>query len=74
MTLALAEMLTTILGVHFGLGALFALVFVIWGAPRIDEAAKGMPVQARMIIFPAAMILWPLMLVKTLTKSGPPLS
>ena len=74
MSIELASLITTLLGLYFGVGALFALFFVIFGASRIDPGAQGMPLQARLIIFPGVMGLWPLMLTKLLTQKAPPLS
>lgn len=74
MDLALAEAITLAMGIYFAIGAVFALLFVLFGAARIDPAAKGMPVQARLIIFPGVMGLWPLMLVKLFTQKAPPVS
>ncbi|MEO1786818.1 MAG: hypothetical protein AAFR41_07330 [Pseudomonadota bacterium] len=74
MSLALAELLVGAMAVYIAIGALVALVTVTVGAPRIDPAARGMPIQARMLIFPGAMLLWPIMLIKLVTQKAPPVS
>lgn len=74
MSLETASLIVTIAGVYLAIGAVFALVFVTLGAGRIDPGAKGMPFQARALIFPGVMGLWPLMLVKLLTQKAPPVS
>ena len=74
MSIALAETIVSTLAIYFGVGALVALFVVTIGAARIDPAAKGMPVQARAIIFPGAAILWPLMAWKLITQTEPPVS
>ncbi len=74
MTVAQATLLTNLLGLYFGFGLIFALVFVVFLAGRIDPAAKGMPARARAIILPGVMLLWPLMLAKAFTQREPPVS
>lgn len=74
MSLELAGLIVTIAGGYLAIGALFALGFVSFGAARIDPAAKAMPIQARLIIFPASALLWPLILLKLLTQKAPPVS
>lgn len=74
MSIATAELILTSLGLYLAAGAVFALVFVTAGAGRIDPDAKSMPFQARLLVFPGAMGLWPLMLVKLFTQKAPPVS
>ena len=74
MTLALAESLVTGLALYGLVGILVGLLIVTIGAARIDPAARGMPLQARAIIFPGAALLWPLMLAKLFTQKEPPIS
>jgi hypothetical protein len=74
MSLAIANLIVTLLGFYFGMGALIALAFALFGAGRIDPDAKGMPLQARFLIFPGAMGLWPLILIKFFTQKAPPVS
>ncbi|MEO1027561.1 MAG: hypothetical protein AAFX02_00755 [Pseudomonadota bacterium] len=73
MSIELAEMLVLALGIYFGIGFLIAALFVFLGAGKIDPAAKTMPLQARMIILPGTMLLWPLMAAKWATQKEPPL-
>ncbi len=72
MTLFWAQTFVTFLGLYTGLGVLFAFYFVIAGARRIDPAAVGMPVQARAIIFPASVLLWPYLAIKVIRAEEPP--
>lgn len=74
MSLALASLVVTLAGAYLAIGAVFALWFVTFGAGRIDPAARGMPVQARLLIFPGVMGLWPLMLARSVTRKAPPVS
>jgi hypothetical protein len=45
-------------------GIAFALAFFIRGASAIDDATEGAPIGFRLIIAPAAVVLWPWLLVK----------
>ena len=74
MSEAWADLLVLAMGAYLALGALIALLFVFLGAGRIDPAAQGMPLQARLIIWPGCTLLWPLILVKWLRGSGPPVA
>ena len=74
MSVAAAEQLVGAMGVYMAIGAFVALMIVTFGASRIDPAAKGMPIQARVLIFPACALLWPLMLAKLFTQKAPPVS
>lgn len=74
MTIEFAEWIVGTLGAYLAIGAVFALAFVVRGASRIDPGAKGMSLPARMLIFPGAAALWPVMLLKWLTQKAPPVS
>ena len=74
MSFETASAIATALGIYFGLGALFALGFVTVGAARIDPAARGLSVRMRALLFPGAMLLWPLMAWKCFTQTEPPIS
>ncbi len=74
MSLEAASALVSAISLYLGLGLGFGLLFVFALAGRIDHAAKGMPVQARLIILPGVMLLWPLMLAKAFTQKEPPVS
>ncbi|MEZ5999485.1 hypothetical protein [Hyphomonas sp.] len=74
MSLATANLIATLLGLYFAVGAVIALGFVAFGAGRIDPDAKAMPLQARLLVFPGAMGLWPLILLKLFTQKAPPIS
>ncbi|MDJ0922470.1 MAG: hypothetical protein QNI84_15185 [Henriciella sp.] len=72
----LANLIVTAMGVYLLIGLLVALVFAFEGAGRIDPAArgKGLPLQARLLILPGVIGLWPLMLTKLFTQKEPPVS
>jgi hypothetical protein len=44
-------------------GGLVALAFVLWGAGRIDPAARG-AWAARVMWMPGLLLLWPVVLVR----------
>lgn len=67
-----AEAILVGFGSYLGLGLLFGLWFVSFGAARFDADAKGMPLQARMILLPGASALWPYLALKQLRGKGPP--
>ena len=74
MSVADAQMLVLMLGLYFGIGFIFACLFISLGVQRIDPAARTMPVRARLLILPGAMLLWPFMAFKWLTQTEPPLT
>lgn len=49
---------------YLSAGLLFAVVFVLKGVTRIDEAAKGSGWGFRLIIIPGTIVFWPLLLKK----------
>lgn len=61
-----AGLILLVIATYALVGLIFGLLFVIWGAPRIDGAVHGAPKLFRMLILPASAALWPLMSVKWL--------
>ncbi len=47
-------------------GFLFAVVFVTIGVARIDDAARSPTFGFRLLIFPGAAALWPVLLMRWL--------
>jgi hypothetical protein len=45
-------------------GFTFAIAFVARGAAAIDQSASGAPTGFRLLIFPGAAALWPVLLTK----------
>lgn len=71
-----ASVIVAIFGVYLALGVLVGLAYMFGGAGRIDPAAKGkgLPLRARLLVFPGIVGLWPLMLGKLVTQKEPPVS
>jgi hypothetical protein len=60
----LARGILMVVGAYAGVGVVFALAFVTVGVGRVDDGARGAGFLFRVLIFPAAAALWPVMLVK----------
>lgn len=56
---ALVHVLLAALGVYLVAGLVFAVPFVLFGAARIEPAARGATWGFRLIILPATVALWP---------------
>jgi hypothetical protein len=68
------ETVTAILegvALYMGVGALFALAFLLLGLTRIDHGAKGAGLGFRLMILPGLIALWPLMLIRWLSGGQP---
>lgn len=72
MTVELAGMIMTGLGLYLLVGGLVGLVLALGGVSRIDPGAKGMPIRVRLLILPGLIGLWPLMLWKFIRNAEPP--
>ena len=66
-----ANWLVTALGIYVALGVAFAAPFVLRGAARIDPAARDVTVGFRLIIVPAVVTLWPILLRRWLAGRHP---
>lgn len=53
-------------------GVVFGLYFVGWGVARIDADAHGMPFALRVLLWPASVALWPVLLVKVCSETSTP--
>ena len=74
MTEGVANAIVLFLAAYAGVGLLIAFIYAFGGAGRIDPAArgKGLPIQARLLIMPGVLGLWPLMLSKLFRQKEPP--
>ncbi len=73
MTPELAAQIWGIVGIYIAIGFVFSLLFSFVAAGWIDPDAKRMKFSVRLLIIPGTTLLWPLMLIKTLFRKGPPL-
>ncbi len=58
------DLIFTIAGIYLICGFVFALAFVFKGARVIDEVARDSTLGFKIIIIPASMVFWPLLLIK----------
>ena len=58
----LAKTFVSILEAYAGIGTLFAAFFVSAGVDKVDTEARGSGVAFRLLIFPGAAALWPMLL------------
>ena len=66
----LVETLLLLSAIYLLFGLLFAIAFAVKGVTVVDEGAHGSSTGFRIIIFPGAVLLWPLLLKKWIyTKS-----
>ena len=61
MSLESAEIVASIIQAYAGAGLAFALVFLPFGAARVDPHLVGSPVAVRMLIVPGVVIFWPML-------------
>lgn len=59
-----AELFVYVCYGYLALGAVFGVYFVGWGAARIDPDAHGMPLALKVLLWPASIVLWPVLLQK----------
>ena len=70
MLIEAAEMFWLAVAGYLGLGALFALYFVLRGVDLLDKSARGAGFLFRLFLFPGVAALWPLLLVRMLFAPG----
>jgi len=63
------DFIFTVVGIYIICGFVFALAFVFKGAQVIDEGAKDSTWGFRIIIIPASIVFWPLLLIKWIRVS-----
>lgn len=61
MSIAVAQLIVSVLALYLGVGLIFGVAFVWRGAPRIDPAARGTSLGFRLLILPGSAALWPLL-------------
>jgi hypothetical protein len=65
-----AEIVVDLLAFYAVAGALFAAAFVSLGIGRVDPVAQHAPLGFRLIVFPGAAALWPLLLIRWIRSSS----
>jgi hypothetical protein len=66
------DLIFGIIGIYLICGFVFALSFVFKGVQVIDEGAKDSTIGFKIIIIPASMVFWPLLLIKWIKASKTP--
>lgn len=72
MSVAVAEALVATIAAYTAVGIAFALAFVVRGAGRIDPSAAAGTIGFRILIFPGAAALWPLLARRWRRTNGVP--
>ncbi|NNU17018.1 hypothetical protein HK107_11870 [Parvularcula sp. ZS-1/3] len=72
MSTDLAAQIWGVIGIYLGVGLLFALLYVSLIVGRIDPDAAKAKVWVKIILIPGVMLLWPMMLYRTIFWKGPP--
>jgi hypothetical protein len=70
MPIALARILLTAVTAYLGSGLIFAVLNVVGGLRRIDSAAAGTGVGARLLLVPGMALLWPIFLPRWIRGLG----
>ena len=71
-SVALAQGIVYIIGIFLALGLIFAVLFVTFGAGKIDPAAAKGTIGFRLIILPGAIVLWPWLAIRWWRAALPP--
>lgn len=74
MSVETASAILGLIGIYFAIGGVFGLAFITLGAKRVDPAASSITWGARLLILPGSAALWPLLLLRWITRKGPPVS
>jgi hypothetical protein len=68
------ETVTAILegvAVYAVVGAIFGVLFLAFGLPRVDSGSKGAGLGFRLLILPGLVALWPFMLIRWIAGHQP---
>ena len=69
MAITVLNIILIIIATYLACGFVFAIPFVIRGADKIDEGAHGATWGFRVIILPASIVFWPLLLKKWISAN-----
>jgi hypothetical protein len=64
------SILIDLMFLYFGIGLVFGIWFIIAGAPKLDEGAKGTPWHFRLILLPGSILIWSVLLYKLVTRKS----
>ncbi len=70
--ISLVEFCLNLLRGYLLIGFVFAIVFVIFLVPRVDEGAKGGTIGFRLLIIPGVTVFWPLFVLRLLRGKTKP--
>jgi len=65
--MALAESIVTALAIYFSVGAVVAILFLVFGVAKLDDSAKGAGIFFRPMIFLGCISLWPFIVIRWLS-------
>ena len=57
------------MGVYVLIGIVFGIYFVTKGITRLDKEAAGSPWHFRLMVYPGAVLLWSILLIKLVKSS-----
>ena len=69
MAMTILNIILVIIATYLACGFVFAIPFVIRGADKIDEGTHGAAWGFRVIILPASIVFWPLLLKKWISAN-----
>jgi hypothetical protein len=67
--MTILNIILVIIATYLACGFVFAIPFVIRGAEKIDEGTHGATWGFRIIILPASIVFWPLLLKKWISAN-----
>jgi hypothetical protein len=68
MSVAAAQALIQTIGIYFGCGTAFAVLFLWRWVGRLDTAAEHGTVGFRVLVFPGVAAFWPLFLLRLVRR------
>jgi hypothetical protein len=74
MTTDWAQWIVLTVVAYLASGLVFGSLCLARGLARLDPAAHNMPWAARLLVLPGLVALWPLMLLKWLRRTQPPVA
>lgn len=68
----MAQWIVILAGAYLAAGVVFAVAFALRGAAHIDPNAVDGSSGFRLVIMPGSALLWPVLVVRWVRRSGPP--